>query len=162
ATFSTRPGQVVAVVAGLDAPTAEAREAAEDDGPAGRRAVEQLGVSAADAVVGVSASGRTPYALGALEAAPRAPGPPRRPRLGATLATCSSRRPRADGGRRPGGRLRLDAFEGRHGAETRPEHDLHRRDDPARQDLRRPDGRRARVEREARGPGATGRARSHR
>src|SRR5215470_8417734 len=72
ATFSTRPGQVVAVVAGLDAPTAEAREAAEDDGPAGRRAVEQLGVSAADAVVGVSASGRTPYALGALEAAAEA------------------------------------------------------------------------------------------
>jgi N-acetylmuramic acid 6-phosphate etherase len=72
ATFSTRPGQVVALVAGLDAQTAEAREAAEDDGPAGRRAVEQLNVSPADAVVGVSASGRTPYALGALEAAAEA------------------------------------------------------------------------------------------
>lgn len=69
ATFSTQPGQVVALVAGLDAPTADAREAAEDDGPAGRQAVEQLGVSSRDAVVGVSASGRTPYVLGALEAA---------------------------------------------------------------------------------------------
>jgi N-acetylmuramic acid 6-phosphate etherase len=69
ATFSTLPGQVVAVVAGLDAPSAEAREAAEDDEAAGRRAVEALGVSAGDAVVGVSASGRTPYVLGALEAA---------------------------------------------------------------------------------------------
>ncbi|HET7760627.1 MAG TPA: N-acetylmuramic acid 6-phosphate etherase [Gaiellaceae bacterium] len=69
ATFSTPPGQVIALVAGADAPSAEAREAAEDDGPAGRRALEELGVSPADAVVGVSASGRTPYVLGALEAA---------------------------------------------------------------------------------------------
>jgi N-acetylmuramic acid 6-phosphate etherase len=69
ATFSTPPGQVVALVAGADAPSAEAREAAEDDEPAGRRAVEELRVSAADALVGVSASGRTPYVLGALEAA---------------------------------------------------------------------------------------------
>ena len=36
---------------------------------AGRRAVEELGVSADDAVVGVSASGRTPFVLAALEAA---------------------------------------------------------------------------------------------
>jgi len=69
ATFSTPPGQVVALVAGADAPSAEAREAAEDDEPAGRHAVEQLGVSSGDAVVGVSASGRTPYALGAIAAA---------------------------------------------------------------------------------------------
>jgi len=69
ATFSTPPGQVVALVAGADAPSAEAREAAEDDEPAGRHAVEELGVSSGDAVVGVSASGRTPYALGAIAAA---------------------------------------------------------------------------------------------
>jgi N-acetylmuramic acid 6-phosphate etherase len=69
ATFSTAPGQVVALVAGADAASAEAREAAEDDWPAGKRAAEQLDVSSGDAVVGVSASGRTPYVLGALEAA---------------------------------------------------------------------------------------------
>src|SRR5580765_1629327 len=67
-TFSTAPGQVVALVAGDGLSSAE-REAAEDDRGAGRRAVEELTVSAADAVVGVSASGRTPYALAALEAA---------------------------------------------------------------------------------------------
>jgi N-acetylmuramic acid 6-phosphate etherase len=67
ATFSTR--QVVALVAGAELSSAEEREAAEDDADAGRRAVEELGVSAHDAVVGVSASGRTPYVLGALEAA---------------------------------------------------------------------------------------------
>ena len=72
ATFSTPPGQVVALVAGADAPSAEAREAAEDDEPAGRHAVEELGVSSGDAVVGVSASGRTPYALGAITPAAEA------------------------------------------------------------------------------------------
>src|SRR3954454_206099 len=70
-TFATAPGQVVALVAGARLPSAE-REAAEDDRDAGRQAIEELGVSADDAVVGVSASGRTPYALAALEAAPAA------------------------------------------------------------------------------------------
>jgi N-acetylmuramic acid 6-phosphate etherase len=69
ATFSTAPGQVVAVVAGTGLASAEEREAAEDDREAGRTAVEELGVSERDAVVGVSASGRTPYVLAALEAA---------------------------------------------------------------------------------------------
>jgi N-acetylmuramic acid 6-phosphate etherase len=72
ATFSTAPGQVVALVAGAGLESAEEREAAEDDGEAGIRAVEELGVSEQDAVVGVSASGRTPYALGALRAAAEA------------------------------------------------------------------------------------------
>jgi len=70
-TFSTEPGQVVALVAGAGLSSAE-REAAEDDADAGRRAVEELGVSSHDAVVGVSASGRTPYALAALGAAAEA------------------------------------------------------------------------------------------
>jgi N-acetylmuramic acid 6-phosphate etherase len=68
-TFSTEPGQVVALMAGgLLAPPAE-QEAAEDDAEAGARELEALGVDAADAVVGISASGRTPYVLGALSAA---------------------------------------------------------------------------------------------
>jgi N-acetylmuramic acid 6-phosphate etherase len=70
-TFSTAPGQVVALVAGAGRSSAE-REAAEDDAGAGRLAVEELAVSAADACVGVSASGRTPYVLAALEAAAEA------------------------------------------------------------------------------------------
>jgi N-acetylmuramic acid 6-phosphate etherase len=69
ATFGTEAGQVVAVVAGSDAASAREREAAEDDEPAGRRALEALGVGARDAVVVVSASGSTPYALGAARAA---------------------------------------------------------------------------------------------
>jgi N-acetylmuramic acid 6-phosphate etherase len=69
ATFSTEPGQVVALVAGAELASAAEREAAEDDGAAGRRAVEELHVSERDAVVGVSASGRTPFTVEALEAA---------------------------------------------------------------------------------------------
>jgi N-acetylmuramic acid 6-phosphate etherase len=72
ATFSTAPGQIVALVAGADLSSAEEREAAEDDAEAGSRAIEQLGVSTRDAVVGISASGRTPYVVGALEAAAEA------------------------------------------------------------------------------------------
>jgi N-acetylmuramic acid 6-phosphate etherase len=53
---------VVALVPGDD-------EAAEDDSAAGARAVEDAGVVAEDAVVGVSASGRSPYVLGALRTA---------------------------------------------------------------------------------------------
>ena len=68
-TFSTEPGQVVALVAGgsLSSPTAQ--EAAEDDDLAGAREIHALGVGPEDAVVGVTASGRTPYVLGAVRAA---------------------------------------------------------------------------------------------
>jgi N-acetylmuramic acid 6-phosphate etherase len=68
ATFSTEPGQIVALVAGAGL-TGGAREAAEDDADAGGHAVEELGISGRDAVVGVSASGRTPYVLAGLERA---------------------------------------------------------------------------------------------
>jgi N-acetylmuramic acid 6-phosphate etherase len=68
-TFSTDPGQVVAVVAGAGADTTAAREAAEDDADAGTAALTALSVSPRDAVVVVSASGRTPFALGAARAA---------------------------------------------------------------------------------------------
>jgi N-acetylmuramic acid 6-phosphate etherase len=68
-TFSTRPGQVVALVAGgIESPPL-VQEAAEDDAVAGETAIESLGVGPGDAVVGISASGRTPYVLGALAAA---------------------------------------------------------------------------------------------
>jgi len=65
-TFST---EVVALVAGgLGAGPAE-QAAAEDDAEAGADEVAALGLGEADAVVGISASGRTPYVLGAIRAA---------------------------------------------------------------------------------------------
>jgi N-acetylmuramic acid 6-phosphate etherase len=69
ATFATAPGTVVALVAGGEAAPPLAQAAAEDDRAAGARDVEELSVGTTDAVVGISASGTTPYALGALETA---------------------------------------------------------------------------------------------
>jgi N-acetylmuramic acid 6-phosphate etherase len=69
ATFSTPPGVVVALVAGGASAPALAQAAAEDDREAGARDLLALDVGPADAVLGVSASGTTPYVLGALEAA---------------------------------------------------------------------------------------------
>ena len=63
---------MVAVIAGGAAASATAQEAAEDDESAGRADLEELGVGADDAVVALSASGRTPYVLGAVGAAVRA------------------------------------------------------------------------------------------
>jgi N-acetylmuramic acid 6-phosphate etherase len=68
-TFSTPPGQVIALVAGgAYAPPLE-QEAAEDDSASGAVDVAALELRAEDFVVGISASGRTPYVLGAIEAA---------------------------------------------------------------------------------------------
>jgi N-acetylmuramic acid 6-phosphate etherase len=71
-TFSTAPGQVAAVQAGGPHASPLEQEEAEDDREAGAAAVRELEVGPLDAVVGVSASGRTPFVLGALEEAVRA------------------------------------------------------------------------------------------
>ncbi len=68
-TFSTTPGQVVALVAGGIASPPLEQEAAEDDSAAGAADIGALEVGPDDAVVGISASGRTPYVVGALEVA---------------------------------------------------------------------------------------------
>ena len=66
-TFSTAPGQVVALQAGGAHASPLEQEAAEDDRAAGAAAVREREVGPLDAVVGVSASGRTPFVLGAIE-----------------------------------------------------------------------------------------------
>jgi N-acetylmuramic acid 6-phosphate etherase len=71
-TFAADPGQVVALVAGSGLATASAQDAAEDDAEAGARELRDLGVTNEDAVVGISASGRTPYVLAAIKAAEEA------------------------------------------------------------------------------------------
>lgn len=70
-TFGTEPGQVVGVVAGGAVALSEAVEEVEDDKQAGARDLQQLGIGPLDAVVGVSASGRTPYVLEAVAQAKR-------------------------------------------------------------------------------------------
>jgi N-acetylmuramic acid 6-phosphate etherase len=71
-TFGIAPGQVLAVVAGGPTTNAVAQEAAEDDADAGAADLAAVRVSAADAVVVLSASGATPYAVAAARAARKA------------------------------------------------------------------------------------------
>jgi len=68
-TFSTPPELVVGWIAGGPQALTNAVEELEDSAEAGRVDVGRLGVTAADAVVGITASGRTPYVLGAIREA---------------------------------------------------------------------------------------------
>ncbi|GAA0413621.1 N-acetylmuramic acid 6-phosphate etherase [Streptomyces luteireticuli] len=70
-TFATAPGQVVGLVAGGPDALVNAVEGAEDRAEAAVADLAALGLTADDSVVGVSASGRTPYAVGAVEHARR-------------------------------------------------------------------------------------------
>ena len=69
-TFNT--DRVIGVIAGSSAAVGSAREGVEDDAEAGAAALDMLAVSADDAVVGIAASGRTPYTIGAVKHARRA------------------------------------------------------------------------------------------
>lgn len=81
-TFDVPAGMVEAVLAGGDGALRRAAEGAEDDEEAGAGAIAALDVGPDDVVVGVSASGRTPFVVAALRAA--------RERGGATVAvTCN-------------------------------------------------------------------------
>lgn len=68
-TFSSDPEMVQGIIAGGHAALTEAAEGAEDDYAAGQKAIFERGVNERDVVVGIAASGRTPYVIGALEAA---------------------------------------------------------------------------------------------
>lgn len=70
-TFGTPPELVQALIAGGDRAFVRAVEGAEDDREAGASDLTARGLTAADVVVGIAASGRTPYVLGAVEAARR-------------------------------------------------------------------------------------------
>lgn len=65
-TFGVSPARVRALVAGGAAALSRAVEGAEDDGPAARRAVRRARAGRGDLVIGVSASGTTPFVLAAL------------------------------------------------------------------------------------------------
>jgi N-acetylmuramic acid 6-phosphate etherase len=66
-TFGVSPDLVQGVIAGGYEACYRAVEASEDDREAGARDLQARGVDAGDAVVGIAASGRTPYTIGALE-----------------------------------------------------------------------------------------------
>lgn len=68
-TFSTPPEMVQAVLAGGPQAFLKAVEHAEDRRDVGAQEMHDRGVGELDTVVGISASGRTPFVLGALEEA---------------------------------------------------------------------------------------------
>ena len=71
-TFGLAPGRVQALVAGGASALAVAQEEAEDDPRAAAADLSAVGVGPLDAVVVLSASGSTPYALGAVRSARKA------------------------------------------------------------------------------------------
>jgi N-acetylmuramic acid 6-phosphate etherase len=70
-TFSTDPEMVQAIIAGGATALHTAVEGAEDDPAAGAEAVRMREIGRRDVVIGIAASGSTPYVLGALDEAKR-------------------------------------------------------------------------------------------
>jgi N-acetylmuramic acid 6-phosphate etherase len=66
-TFNTDPSEVVGLIAGGPSAMVTSVEGAEDSKELAEADLKELSLTADDTVVGVSASGRTPYAVGAVE-----------------------------------------------------------------------------------------------
>jgi N-acetylmuramic acid 6-phosphate etherase len=70
-TFSAPPELVQGIMAGGEQALARATETTEDDPAIGARDLRERGFTARDVLVGIAASGRTPYVLGAVAEARR-------------------------------------------------------------------------------------------
>ena len=124
-TFSAPPELVQGIMAGGEAALARATETSEDDPSLGARDLRERGFSACDVLVGIAASGRTPYVLGAVEEARR---------LGAVTVGISCT-PDSELARAVAIAItpltgpeiihRLHAHEGGHGHQVSAEHDQH-------------------------------------
>lgn len=68
-TFSVDPGLFVGLIAGGDSALRRSSEKSEDSETQGSADLTQYALTANDTVIGIAASGRTPYVLGALAAA---------------------------------------------------------------------------------------------
>ena len=66
-TFGVSPEMVQGIIAGGNVALTSAVEGAEDDISSAVNALESKNFSAADVLVGIAASGRTPYVLGGIE-----------------------------------------------------------------------------------------------
>lgn len=65
-TFGVPEGMVVGLIAGGRDALVRAAEGAEDEQQAGVKALQEIGLTADDVVVGIAVSGRTPYVIGGL------------------------------------------------------------------------------------------------
>ncbi len=68
-TFGVSPDLVVGLIAGGPKALVTAVEGAEDDAPMGARDLESIDLAEKDVVIGLAASGRTPYVVGGLRLA---------------------------------------------------------------------------------------------
>jgi N-acetylmuramic acid 6-phosphate etherase len=68
-TFNVSPDTVQGIIAGGERALAHATEASEDDPESGVRDLRERGFGAGDVLIGIAASGRTPYVLGAIDEA---------------------------------------------------------------------------------------------
>jgi N-acetylmuramic acid 6-phosphate etherase len=100
-TFHADPEEVQAILAGGPEAIFRAQEGAEDDAEAGARAVRERRIEGKDVVVGLTASGRTPFVHGALRQAVRA-------RAKTVLVTAHPDWAPEKGGIRPNAVIRLD------------------------------------------------------
>ncbi|MBC7863272.1 MAG: N-acetylmuramic acid 6-phosphate etherase [Bacteroidia bacterium] len=66
-TYGIEHGKVIGIIAGGDAAIRKAVEFAEDDTTQGWKDLKKFKVSAKDVVIGIAASGTTPYVIGALQ-----------------------------------------------------------------------------------------------
>ena len=87
-TFGMPPDAVQGIIAGGFHALFQSVEGAEDHASEGAAAVRERGVGAGDVVCGIAASGRTPFVLGALEAA-------RKPGAKTILISCNPAREKA-------------------------------------------------------------------
>ncbi|MGV7092298.1 N-acetylmuramic acid 6-phosphate etherase [Siccibacter turicensis] len=71
-TFGVPHGKVIGLIAGGPGALLKAVEGAEDDPALGKADLQNLSLAAQDLVVGLAASGRTPYVIGGLEYAAQA------------------------------------------------------------------------------------------
>ncbi len=66
-TYGVKPGLVVGLIAGGEYAIQHAVEGAEDSREGGVNDLKNIGLTAQDVVVGIAASGRTPYVIAGLE-----------------------------------------------------------------------------------------------
>lgn len=66
-TFGVEPDVVVGLIAGGRDAFVEAKEGAEDDSSQGEQDLRAIGINQCDFVIGLTASGRTPYVIGGIE-----------------------------------------------------------------------------------------------
>lgn len=66
-TFGVDYNTVMGIIAGGENAFIKAKEGAEDDPALGREDLEKINLSSSDVVIGLAASGRTPYVIGALQ-----------------------------------------------------------------------------------------------